>query len=188
MCAHRLTWIIFWLIYKADIFISFFTNSMVNQMFILNRATMRKPFVDGLACELELLSFSSSWLHWELANWLRPPLKCQTKEWSVWSANLSTGNWALHSRLARAFWKLFVLCMCKRCLIWGMKAWVLGRTVSLLQITCLISNHSTYSSTLSTQIYANSKWKEILLENFPLYYLVYLRLILSFLVNPLLWP
>lgn len=119
-------------------------------MFILNRATMRKPFVDGLAYELELLSFSSSWLHWELANWLRPPLKCQTKEWSVWSANLSTGNWALHSRLARAFWKLFVLCMCKRCLIWGMKAWVLGRTVSLLQITCLISNHSTYSSTLST--------------------------------------
>lgn len=56
----------------------FSTHGLVNQMFVINKEALAKHFVDGLACEL--LRFGSSWLHWGMANWLRPPLKCQTED------------------------------------------------------------------------------------------------------------
>lgn len=102
----------FWIDIEFWLRFSFATHSLANQMFVINSEGLERHFVYGLACDL--LSFSSlglvNWLRWDPLSSAKLGgmhyLECQPLHWEQ----------SLLHRLTNAFWILFALCVCKRCL------------------------------------------------------------------------
>ena len=89
------------------LFFPFSIHGLVNQMFIINRDTLTKHFVDSLPCE---------WLHWGQEIGWDSLSSARLRTDLLWSANTSTRTRALYSGLTNAFWTGFVHCVCKWCL------------------------------------------------------------------------